>query len=325
MNRTIDVCIRLVGFAGMLAALFSILEMIGGGVCRQSCAETMASGYSRIFGIPVGLFAMPLWAGVLAGGKTARLLASAALAVGALFFLAVMRLVIGADCPLCVVHNSCAIAAFGLIVLSRIRNAPARPVGASAILVIGSLGLLAASFSLPSVILARNPQNASHAAVSFPVAPKNADSVLVISLACPHCYSLLYEYLTYRDTGGRAVNLVIKSGDNTRKIAVSILSAVYADFQKGGYADFNSSFRKVFFAVFRHSGELERGIHRPLEDELDSLVPERAAFAPFAEYVLESHAAYAATLASEQTPILVRKGLAVLDPLLMGPQHYFGK
>ena len=324
MNRAIEVSIKLVGLAGFLAALFSILEMLGCGVCRQECAETMGSVFSRLFGIPVGFFALPLWAGMLAGGKAIRLMASAALAAGALFFLAVLRFVIVADCPLCIAHNSFAIASFGLVVLSMIRKAPARPLGMAPMLFLVYLGLLAASFSLPAAMPAPDSQNAARAAVSFPIAPENEDSALVVSLSCPHCYALLYEYLAYRDTGGRALNPVIKSGENTRETAVSILSAVYADFRKGGYADFNLSFRKVFYAVFRHSGELEKGVHMPLERELDAIAPDREAFFAIAGFVLESHAAYASGLGFSQTPLLIKNGIAVLDPLLMGPQHYFG-
>lgn len=316
---------RIVGYVGLIAALMSVFDALGGGICGQTCMEISRSEFSKLFGIPIGIFALPLWVLLLTASDRLKIAAASLLGIGAVIFLYIMRFVLDTYCPICVLHNACAIIAMLLLALCLVRNIRSVSIRTGAVLVLIFLAVCIFFFEMPK----NKPVTLFHAAgqhtkINFPIVTNDIDNALVISLACPHCYVLLYEYLTY-ESENKELNIVIKTGQNTLTIAASILAAIYADYRKNGYENYYSSFQKVFLVVFKYSEEVQRGEYASLENELDLIAPARKEFVQFAEYVLESHAALSSRLGSDQTPIVIKNGSIILNRIFMSPDKFFGK
>lgn len=177
-------------FALYLGALPLLqLPCLGG-----QCASVLGSSYGKILGVPVGVYGALLWLFTLLPTGRLTPLASHALALGSIGFVALQAFVLRQFCPWCLAHAALCWAAWPLR-----HRATARPALALfAATIIAALGLVAQrQFHRPPAIAATSTLAATLHAESFNwLRPADtAAPVLVLSPSCPTCLDALDRFV----------------------------------------------------------------------------------------------------------------------------------
>ena len=136
-------------------ALYSVLLGVLDLPCiTDSCGEVMNSRYGKLFGFPVGLYALPLWLGLLAPSVWIKRGSCGLLVAGSVFFVLIQAFVLQSFCVVCAAH---AAAAFSLLVFRPGGETSSTPVFAGAI---GSLALGKPVGSALKIKVNDNPRDA---------------------------------------------------------------------------------------------------------------------------------------------------------------------
>lgn len=326
MEKVLFFLYRLLCVSGFLLALSSVFFAISGASCGELCDGAFFSGFSHVLGVPVGMFAIPLWIIALVGRRFGlfQLVSLFFLGSGGLVFSAIL-LYLHAVCPICLTHHLCSIIAFALAwIIMRCRPSKAPRVGGILLAVIAYLLVCVLSISewmgKGSFVL---DGNMGRTKVEFPIAGELHRDAIVISLTCPHCYSLLFEYLTHEHPQKRLV-VIFKTDASNSEITQTLVATMLSDYKSESGGSFYASFQKAFMEAFKYSNDTCSGNFKPLGEALKGIAIPGESEKAVAEYIIESHRRFYLSLGVGQTPLVIKGGELILDRPRMGAEVFFG-
>jgi uncharacterized membrane protein len=249
------------GFA--MAAYSVLLGVLDLPCITDSCGEVMNSRYGKLFGFPVGLFALPLWLGLLAPSVLIKRGACVLLVAGSVYFVLIQAFVLQSFCVVCAVHAG---AAFSLLVFRPAGEAGSEPVFAGALGSLALIGMsvfgedgtggdrLAAGAHVPGEfeegegveiaagLIVGDAQPGIDPVPLFTEA--RAPGGVVLSSSCPACVRLM-ERLLAEDLTGKAVSPAIWRTTDHNREATEVLLA--ASMEEGAVVP--ERFRRAFATV----------------------------------------------------------------------------
>jgi uncharacterized membrane protein len=263
-SRTSSLATVLVGLGLLTCIYLSALKLLNVPCPLTGCGEIINSRYGTFLGVPLPLFAVPLWV-LLAFPTTqawqnrVQLASAALLALGGLILMGVQFIVLRGFCPFCTLHAAAALAAaFVLPMRGRAHSwLPSLVLVLALPLVYAAKGLALAQVhswdaqGYASVMIPKASRDAKanrpvnvpdssmqslgstvdQAAFSW-LGPVDAERspVLVISFQCPHCLDLLGQCLKHPRFGslkGPKV-LLFCSSDNAAD-STAVLAAILSE------------------------------------------------------------------------------------------------
>ena len=323
-----------IGIVALIAAGASAGWALTNNSCGELCNAAFASKYSKIFGIPVGIYAMCAWIWVLSYGNkltNINLMLISAMSLGALAFLSILTFVIQKTCLVCWIHNIstliystiywalyirevkqgylqiyqiCGVHQIVYDIRKLSRKAPVY-------IAIGALTITALQAYSPVTLnkLADISKNNS-TCLYIPIigaeqklgAP--VKDGIIISLTCPHCYEGLGKLLLKHTNSKRNIALIFKMTPDTQEATVALVAAILTMHKQNQYNDLQKAFLTVLPLAFKHRESNQSGNFKPLIQDLKHLCDYNTCISE-AKYVLSGHSIYYASLKTAQTPIYI--------------------
>lgn len=321
-----------IGTIGLVAATLSAGWGFANSSCGEACNIAFSSEYSKLAGLPVGLYTMCIWAWILSSGLRLNIidgLIATIMAIGAGAFLFILFFILKGACPICCIHNTAAILFAGIYWKIYILN-PSERAGMLATanfrqfarhgiqkapivcVLIASLVFLRAE-SAPTELMVDDKATGPSVALYLPIiggtnkeqnrAP--IENGLIISISCTHCYDALARELTKNNSSPEDLGLIFKVTKETQEPTIALVASILELHKRNLYKDIQSSYLKVLHIAYKHRVESQKGNYAPLLEELTKTV-DYSKCIDTAKYILNGHTIYYTTLQTAQTPVYIR-------------------
>ncbi|HEY5228646.1 MAG TPA: vitamin K epoxide reductase family protein [Opitutaceae bacterium] len=260
-QRASSTATALVGLGLLTCVYLAALKLLNLPCPLSGCASIINTHYGALFGVPLPIYAVPLWLTLTLPGtrpwqNAVQLLSLLALALGALALMGIQFLVLKGFCPFCTIHAAAAIASAFVVPMKGRAHAWLSPAVLALVLpiflVVKILGQAdAQSWNTPEEVPAAEAAaaaptpTAGAAAVPGPaVIPASVDKaaltwlgdfdpktspILVVSFQCSHCLDLLEQTLTRPRIGTlKGPKIFVYSTHGSSADTIAVLAAILA-------------------------------------------------------------------------------------------------
>ena len=323
----------ILGIVALCAAGVSAGWALTNNSCGQLCNAAFSSQYSKVFGIPVGIYAMCAWIWILSYGNTLtniNLLLISLMSLGAIGFLSILAFLIQKTCIVCLIHNVTTIlygAIYWVLYIketkrghtktyhiwrgSQIINGMGKLINKAPIfLAIATLTISVTHINKPVSINTAVDIQKNNGATCLYIPIIGAEQKLgapvrdgiIISLSCPHCYDGLGKLLL--EGNKRNIGLIFKVTPDTQEATVALVAAILTQHKQNQYKDLQKAFLTVLPLAFKHRNSNQSGNFQPLIQDLKNLC-DYSKCVQEAKYIISGHSIYYASLKTTQTPIYI--------------------
>lgn len=312
------ICTSVAGIAGFLG--------LQGLTCGASCDVAFNSEYSKIFNIPVGIYALFLWIYIgYRGISRITVYLLALMAIGACTFLSILFFVLHGSCPICLAHNIPTIFA-AIVGIYLYKTGKTIDTNKSILFLLVVLPLI--SYIIYSKYTEEpNTENKARSTTTLytPILSERdyIDTGIIISINCKYCYEVLGDILAYPK--GNKIALLFKGTSENMQASVQTLASIYALHKQDKFKDIQKAYLQVVPLMYKYREKLIKNDYTEYLNELSRRVKVDTQSEALAKYVISTNSIYYLALKTQQTPIVIKNGKHIFKRTEMFPEKIFSR
>lgn len=304
---------RACGFIALLFAVYSVLQSIYLGTCNVGCDVVAGSKYSKLFAIPVGVYAILAWIWILSDKlNKLRIWVLGVMTAGAAGFV-ILLYTMHAVCWICLGHHiSCALTfCFAYLHWRKSKaeaGVPPVRILPECINILKYAAVLALVWV--SVPHGERVYSTSNLRINFPIMSgaqvSEVENGHIMSLTCKWCYMALERVIATPRKKPEEVNIIFHCDSKNLEITVATLATILQLHKKGDFKNLQECNARVFSLLFKHRENLIAGKHTEYLAELKKLAQPETSICDMAGVIISSHTMFISENKAIDTPLEIK-------------------